>query len=307
MAELIGRSVKLFLVDGSPTGIVTAEIMNWTGHVLVAPRSRIGEALKRAEVTRTGVYCLVGDDPQQPSRTLVYIGEADSVADRIRAHVRDEGKDFWTRACFVTSKDTNLTKAHARYLESRLIELAYSADRANLANGNEPTKKLLPESDLADMEFFLTQVQVVLPVVGLDFLRQSPRPTATQSEPKRIDTNSGPVALYLKSDMHGIEASALESDSEVTVLKGSFATIKDDFVANTYGVLRKQLIDEGRLKLVQTGEKYEFIEDIIFKSPSAAAAVIFNRNTNGRTAWRIEGADITLKDWQDAQITAGAE
>jgi hypothetical protein len=37
--------------------------MNWTGHVLVAPRSRIGEALKRVEATRTGIYFLVGVDP----------------------------------------------------------------------------------------------------------------------------------------------------------------------------------------------------------------------------------------------------
>ena len=61
-----GRSVRLYLVDGSPTGILTAEIMNWTGHALVAPRSRLGEALSRDEASRTGVYFLVGDDPDQP-------------------------------------------------------------------------------------------------------------------------------------------------------------------------------------------------------------------------------------------------
>lgn len=29
-----GRSLRLFLVDGTPNGLLTAEIMNWTGHVL---------------------------------------------------------------------------------------------------------------------------------------------------------------------------------------------------------------------------------------------------------------------------------
>lgn len=33
-----GRSIRLFLVDGSPSGLLTAEIMNWTGHVLTGPR-----------------------------------------------------------------------------------------------------------------------------------------------------------------------------------------------------------------------------------------------------------------------------
>jgi hypothetical protein len=276
--------------------------MNWTGHVLVAPRSRIGEALKREEASRTGVYCLVGDDPEQPSKSLVYVGEADSVADRIRAHVRDESKDFWTRACFITSKDTNLTKAHARYIECRVIELARSADRANLANGNEPAVKSLPESDIADMEFFLAQVQVVLPVVGLDFLRQSPSPITPSSPQPLSDAAAGPVRLQLKSDAHGIEAHALEADGEITVLKGSGATVKEDYVANTYAVLRKQLIDEGRLRLAPAHDRYEFTEDVVFNSPSAAAAVIFNRNTNGRTAWRVTGTGVTLKEWQDAQV-----
>ena len=127
-----GRTVRLFLVDGVPTGLTTAEIMNWTGHVLVAPRSRVAEALKRDEASRTGVYFLVGADPAQPSRNRVYIGEGDSIADRIKNHIKDSSKDFWSQACLVTSKDQNLTKAHVRYLESRLVEITKDADRASL-------------------------------------------------------------------------------------------------------------------------------------------------------------------------------
>ena len=295
-----GRTVRLFLVDGSPTGLVTAEIMNWTGHALAAPRSRIGEALKRQEAAWTGVYCLVGDDPEQPSKTLVYIGEGDCVADRIKAHAKDSNKDFWTRACFITSKDSNLTKSHARYLESRLVEMTKRADRANLANATEPTANPLPESDRADMEFFLTQVQVVLPVVGMDFLRVSGR--AASEFGGGVAQSSGSVELYLESRKHGISANALETDGEVTVLSGSYATMLDDFAVNQYTALRKQLIDDGRLRLENTGKYYTFVDDVVFASPSAAAAVIFNRNTNGRTAWRIKGTDQTLKDWQDAQI-----
>jgi len=246
--------------------------MNWTGHVLAVPRSRVGEALRREEAGSTGVYCLVGDDPNQPTKSLVYVGEGDSVADRIKAHAKDEGKDFWTRACFITSKDANLTKSHIRYLESRIVELVKSADRANLANGNEPTIKLLPESDIADMEFFLTQVQVVLPVVGLDFLRPSVRQPAAAG---KID-NQAPthiVELQLQSAKHGISAQAVESDGEITVLAGSSATVADDFAMNQYGALRKQLIDDGRLKLADAGDRYVFTDDVVFASPSAAAAV----------------------------------
>jgi hypothetical protein len=33
-----GQSIRMFLVDGTHGGIITAEIMNWTGHVLSARR-----------------------------------------------------------------------------------------------------------------------------------------------------------------------------------------------------------------------------------------------------------------------------
>ena len=51
-----GRSLRLFLVDGTPNGLLTAEIMNWTGHVLTGPRSKLAELVQRPECARTGVY-----------------------------------------------------------------------------------------------------------------------------------------------------------------------------------------------------------------------------------------------------------
>jgi len=295
-----GRSVRLYLVDGSPTGIITAEIMNWTGHVLVTPRSRLAEALQRSEATRTGIYFLVGDDPDQPSKARVYVGEGDSVVDRIKSHAKDSQKDFWTRACIVTSKDANLTKAHARYLENRFVELTKSADRANVANGNEPARKSLPESDVADMEFFIDQVQVILPVVGFDFLRPK-----AQGQTNTIDelpaTTGTRLDLIMTSGKHGYEARAVEFDGEITVLAGSRGTT-ESFVTNIYASLRQQLINDGRLIPTNNPNFVEFSEDVTFASPSAAAAVITNRNTNGRTAWRLVQTGQTLKEWQDSQL-----
>ena len=296
-----GRTVRLFLVDGSPLGLVTAEIINWTGHVLTASRGQLADALKRPEPQRTGVYFLIGDDPKQPSKSLVYVGEGDCVADRIKAHAKDEEKEFWTRVCFVTSKDTNLTKAHVRYLESRLLELVKIAKRANVANANEPATKSLPESDVADMEYFLLQMQIVLPVLGLEFLRSAPKIAGQAGENHNIGDSQAPLVLTLKSD-HGIEASAVEAGGDFTVLAGSQATTRDDFVTNTYAALRAQLIVDQRLLLSTDGRVLNFVENVVFSSPSAAAGVIFNRNQNGRTAWKVSGTDTTLKEWQDAQI-----
>ena len=304
---VLGRSVRLYLVDGSPTGILTAEIMNWTGHALVAPRSRLGDALARDEPTRTGVYFLVGDDPGQPTKARVYVGEGDSVIDRIKSHSKDPSKDFWSRVCIVTSKDANLTKAHVRYLEHRFVELTKAADRANIANGNEPSRKALPESDIADMEFFVSQVEVILPVVGFDFLRAKGRSAAsTQPVEGALRPTPSQIELVLTSGKHGYEARAIEVDGEITVLKGSTATTKSDFSTNGYAPLRQQLISDGRLATSVEPSFLKFTEDVTFASASAAAAVIKNRNTNGRTSWRLVSTGQSLKDWQDAQLGVSA-
>jgi hypothetical protein len=153
------------------------------------------------------------------------------------------------------------------------------------------------------MEFFLEQVQVILPVVGMDFLRPTPRRVVVEPSRQSKSGAPPPLELVLESRKHGIEAHALEADGEITILSGSQAVAKDDFVANTYAALRKELMDDGRLKLSSDGQHYQFVEDVTFSSPSAAAAVVFNRNTNGRRVWRVKSTGQSLKEWQDAQIT----
>jgi hypothetical protein len=147
-----GRSVRLYLADGKATGILTAEIMNWTGHVLAAPRTRFEGAFARPELKRTGVYLLIGTDDEGSDLPKVYVGEGDEIGKRLYSHNKE--KDFWERFVAVTSKDMNLTKAHARYLEGRLLTLLKDAKKAKIENKDMPQFDLLPEADIADMEAF---------------------------------------------------------------------------------------------------------------------------------------------------------
>jgi hypothetical protein len=45
-----GRTLKIFLVDGTPNGLLTAEVMNWTGHAITGPRTRLPELLKSVAI-----------------------------------------------------------------------------------------------------------------------------------------------------------------------------------------------------------------------------------------------------------------
>lgn len=291
-----GKSVRLFLADGTPGGLITAEIMNWTGHVIAAPRSDLATLLKRAEVTRTGIYLLLGDDPESPGRPRVYVGEADDVSKRLRKHATE--KDFWDRAVVLSSKDMNLTKAHARYLESRLIALATQADRANLDNGTAPDPIVLPEADRSDMEFFIEQAKIVLPVLGINLLRST---KTTQGSSQTTEGSTSPVfTLTVK----GADATAQEVDGEFVVREGSLARPGWTGAGRSYEKLRQQLEDDGTLVLLPDGSRRQFVRDAVFASPSAAAAVVLGRSSNGRLEWRVGGTQTTYGQWQDSLLEA---
>ena len=145
--------------------------MNWTGKALSAPRARLGQLIRREEAERTGIYVLIGLDPDRTMGLKAYVGEADSVGRRLRLHEADEDMDFFDRIAFVVSKDDNLTKAHARFLESQLIRLSKEAGSVSLANSTEPDFSRLPEADRSDMAFFIEQLRTVLPILGFDLFR----------------------------------------------------------------------------------------------------------------------------------------
>lgn len=297
MDPVLGRTIRIYLADGTPTGNLTAEIMNWTGKVVVAPRTRLPDLVARPEASRTGIYFLSGPDPEDASRTLVYVGESDNVGERLKQHNADEVKDFFSRVCMVVSKDENLTKTHVRYLESRLLSLVKAANRATLVNGTAPTFNLLPESDRADMEFFVEQIALMLPVLGFEFMQ-----AVTVSQPSVTSGTSAPSQTVFEYSTVGVKATAVEAEGEFVVLKGSTARLKGTASWTSYKDQRDKLMAEG--KLVEAGEPnvLRFAEDVAFDSPSAAAAVVYAGNQNGRMAWRVKGAGQTYKDWQESRI-----
>ena len=295
-----GKSVRLFLADGTPGGLLTAEIMNWTGHVVAAPRSDLAAMVKRPEATRTGIYILLGDDPDSVRGQRAYIGEGDSVKKRLLQHALPEnknGKHFWDRAIVLTSKDANLTKAHARYLESRFITLALKASRARLTNGTSPTPIVLPEADVSDMEYFIEQAKIVLPILGVNIFR-SPRTSVTSDSASSGGGRTDSPLSEMTMKKWGITATAQEVDGEFTVFEGAQArSAWTGPPAHNYTGLRTKLEHDDTLVL-SPGGTMVFNRDHAFSSPSAAAAIVAGRPANGRTEWKVRGTRTTYGEWE---------
>lgn len=302
-----GRSIRIFLADGSANGIMTAEIMNWTGKLIVAPRSQLAGLAKREEPKRTGIYILTGEDPSNPLKESVYIGESDNVLTRLTQHNKDSAKDFWNRTIVVISKDENLTKAHVRYLESRLIQVTDKAGRATLANNTSPSTPGLPEPDIADMEFFLGQLLTLLPVLNFSFASPPPTRHVKSPDSQLITTDelqeSTPTFVLTGP---GYVAEAQEIEGQFVVLQGSKARNTTKLsIGETYEDMRTQFISDKKLIKQIESDAFEFTVDIPFTSPSGAARLISGTSLNGREAWKVKSTGKTYNQWdQDRVATA---
>lgn len=304
-----GKTIRLYLVDGTATGTLTAEIGNWTGKVVVSPRSQLAAIAKREEVGRTGVYFLIGPDPNDTLRNRVYIGEGDSVIKRLALHDKDDSKDFWTRTIIVVSKDENLTKSHGRYLESRLIQLAQQARRASISNNTAPQTPAMPEPDIADMEAFLEHVTLILPSLGFEFLKQRPTVTpqttvTTASEPSAESESLEESHSFKLTTRIGVIATARELDGEFVVLAGAKVRKHPVESFSFYNRrIREQLINDGLL--VESTDNPDLLllnEDTAFGSPSAAASVLMGNSANGRKEWKLADTEEEYGDWKMRQL-----
>lgn len=293
-----GKTIRIYLVDGVASGIITAEIINWTGRAIVAPIAAFGPLASRTELYKTGIYVLSGTDPDSPGREAVYIGESDNVWERLQYHENDDAKSFASKIIAVVSKDDNLTKAHVRYLESRLIQLGRSANRARIWNSNNTELPNLPESDISDMEFFLSQVEILFPVLGFSFALP-----VTQS------TNDNPTSqIQISSDQDKFTLSYGEARATAQIINNEFIVLKDSTLLKQVNAslsksnrqIREQLESEGKL-IDHSSELSLFAQNVPFSSPSAAASVISGTSINGRVYWK-HLSQITYAEWQENQI-----
>lgn len=293
-----GQSLELFFIDGRPDGMLTAEVFNWTGHVLMTPRTQLSTALKRPEASNTGVYLLLGEDDNGP---LAYIGEGEDISARIRSH--DSQKDWWSNAILITTANNSLNKAHVKYLESRLVEEAKRIGKATLENGNTPPRPSLSEAAQANMEAFLNYVLIVLPAIRVDVLLGQTRKSevAPITEQKYNVPDDG-VVFEINNPRQGLDAKAVYVNGELIVREGSKgrAQWSSGSESHNYAKHFAELVRTGVLDV--RDDCAVFTVDYAFKSPSPAAAMINGRPSNGTTDWKLLGTEKTYKQWEQERL-----
>jgi len=276
-----GKTIKIFLIDGDPNGRMSCELSNWSGKAYKIPRIKIKDCIDRDDLKSTGVYLLFGKDDD--GKDQIYIGEAESILTRLNQQLTQ--KDFWNEAIIFISKDENLNKAHIKYLENRLHDIAKSANRYKVENSVIPTQSSISESDRAEMEEFIEYIKMLVNTLGHKVFDEK-----REFKPKQKHST------FVIKAARNAEGQGEPTSDGFVVFKGSkaAATIVNSMTSNFISY-RQKLIDEGIL--VSKGEYYEFSDDYIFSSPSTAAVIVMGRNANGLTEWKQKDGK-TLKEYE---------
>lgn len=278
---VLGKSIRIYLKEGTVSGIKQAEIVNHTIQALSCPRVKLVDLNRyfTKESNRPGVYFLIG---QNDNVNVTYIGESENVWERLKNH--DTKKEFWDEVIVFTSKDENLTKSHVKYLESRLISIALSADRYKVQNITSPSLSSLPLADQDSMEDFILNVKLLNGTLGHKFLEsQLPLLNIPVAQNIPSDLNLFQVDKRLYLNVKGINAQAVQTDEGLVVLENSYVSDKTSHFG--YRSLREKLVTDGTISTNSEG-RLHFVKKHLFESPSAAAAVILGYSVNGRNVWK---------------------
>ncbi len=289
---MFGKSIRIYLSDGSTSGLRHIEIANWSGQAIACPRSRFSELKNWPESQRPGVYFLF-ERHSTDDRNTVYIGESENVFKRLTDH--DRKKDFWNEVVLFSSKDENLTKAHIKYLESRLTVITKEADRYTAENGNTPSESTLPRADKDAMEEFIQNIKMILGTLGHKLLESLNTSNNTKDSETEILNEQ-----FLEFNVNGHRATGKQIDEGFLLLKNSEISLNTTTsVPGKISQLRLKLIENN--DVIEKNEKFHLVRDLIVSSSSYAAALVAGTSRSGPQSWKNKSGK-TLKQIEEELI-----
>lgn len=262
------NQVLHILVPNEPNGYKVIKLAGWNGTCFVVPRTELKDLENRPEIKDPGIYFLFGDNDESTDQKL-YIGESERFFDRLLNH--DANKDFWNSAVIFTG---GLDKAKVKYLEFLSTSEATKVDRYSILNSVSPKENSLSEFDVVITQDYFSKINYILSVLGFPVFQDV-----------SISKENGEI-YFLKGEYFDAKSQLINGGS-LNVYKGTLARIKE---TDSYGgwslAARKRFLEDGTIKDNGDGQSYIFTRDVLFKSPSAAAATITGRSINGWTAWK---------------------
>ncbi|MGN0907901.1 MAG: GIY-YIG nuclease family protein [Bullifex sp.] len=285
-----GRTISIYLDDGTPDGIVMATLSNWSGVGLKVPRSEI---LRKdyAELDQPGVYFLICTDTED-EKDAVYIGEAENLRKRLLQHIAEfkSGKEDFYWQCAVVFTGSELNKALIRYLEHNLTVRARAAGRYTVLTKNTYSDTVLKKQEKSAMTEFMDNIKILMSALNFRILDPKPSHT-TDAERPESETQEKQEEDYglLHMDVRGCHGKGyLTADGGFVLKAGStISSVEYASCGDGNSRMRKSAIETGKVI------DWVTVEDIEFKSTSAAAAFVAGTQKSGPLYWKnSEGVSL---------------
>ncbi|MGI6748367.1 MAG: GIY-YIG nuclease family protein [Anaerovoracaceae bacterium] len=276
-----GKSINLFLMDGTASGRIKCTLANWTGVAYKIPKILLDKCNEIKYLKQSGVYFLFGTDSDE--NPAVYIGQAGVRKNKegllYRIKEPHNSIDYWTEAVMFTTTNDSFGPTEISYLENRFCNLALAANRYKVKNANDPNPGNLTEEKESEMEEFIDYAKIVMGTLGHRIFVPYITPDSS------ADDNE-PILYFAKASC---PAKGQRTSEGFVVLKGS--TISQQTVKSC----PESAIRDRKKFADKIGADYILTKDILFGSPSAAAAFVGGSSLSGNELWKtIEG--VPLKD-----------
>jgi len=273
------KTIQIFLPDGKPGGVKFVEVTNRTVQAILIPRSLLSVLKDRPEVQNVALYFLFGNN-DEVSRTEAYIGEAEVGYDRLKQH--NVGKDFWEVAVLVVTNNSQnqFTKSDVKFLEHLAYNEAMVAGRYAI-NQTIPTNPFIPEWRKEDLFDIFETISLLLGTLGYPLFE-------SYRENKEDSTNEAPEDELFYCSRRDSEAFGKWTKDGFIVYKGSKMTSKSspgfESKLNKHNEMIQKLLADGILG--KEDNRYIFLKDHPFNSPSAASSFVNQSPSNGWIDWK---------------------
>jgi len=294
------KNINYFLMNGTPSSRIKCTIANWTGVAYRIPRTELEKCRERDDLKQSGVYFLFGTEGDTDN-DVVYIGPAgvrkngEGILYRLQEHKRNTDKDYWTDAVVFTTSNNSFGPTEISWLENCFCDLARVANRYANKNSNSPTSGNVTEEKESELEEFVEYAKIVMGVLGYKLFEPL---VAAVAKPKHENQPNEKPLLYLrrKSKKSGVtvEATCLRTAEGFVVKQGSRMEMIDSDSIPAGIKKRRQAANVNADGILQ--------EDVLFKSPSYAAAFLIGGHANGLTEWKLADGKTTLKDMENSEV-----
>lgn len=274
------KTIKLFLMDGEPSGRMKCSLANWTGIAYKIPRTALDKCKDLDILKQSGVYFLFGTD--KSDNAVVYIGQAGARKNGkgllLRIQEPHASIDYWTEAVMFTTTNNSFGPTEISYLENRFCNMAVQSGRYVVKNGNDPNPGNITEETESELEEFINYAKIVMGTLGHKVFEPFvPSSEAEDAEP----------VLYLEYGKG--RASGKRTSDGFVIFKGS--AVNPSLTKSC----PERTIKDRKKYANKINKNGVLISDILLSSPSSAAGFVGGASLSGNALWKDSNGK-TLKE-----------